>query len=153
MLIRRASDIPSAEDIGLYGSKYVLFHQWHMFVCGGVVQNGRTITLHDAIKRLWGIDCADLSMKSEVGKELRHLPVKIEERGFCLVETDESAGTKSRHLSADFGAYRTRGARYHDNPSLDAFAYPFKFKPHWLPSQQIFYSNISDLFAQVRVLE
>src|ERR1035437_2400652 len=152
-LSRRAGNVPGAEYVSFDGSEDVPFHQRNMLVGGCMIQNRRVMTLHHSFQSVTAGDTADLRVKSYVWEVSSHLSVKMEEGSLCLIETHNGKRTEGSDLPADLRPDRTRGARHHDNPPLNALPNPAQVKMHWLSAEQIFYRNLSDLLAQFRTLD
>ena len=77
----------------------------------------------------------------------------MEKGSLRLIETHNGKRTEESDLPADFRPDRARSARHHDNPPLNALPNPVQVKMHWLSTEQILYSNLSDLLAQFRALD
>src|ERR1035437_4177907 len=149
----RAGNVPGAEYISFDGSEDVLFHQRNMLVGGCMIQNRWVMMLHHPFQSASAGDTADLRVKTYVWEVSGHLSVKMEEGSLRLIETHNGNRTELSDLPADLRPDRARGARHHDDPSLNALANPVQVKMHWLSTEQIFYRNLSDLLAQFRTLD
>src|ERR1035441_6113759 len=153
VLSRCTGDVPGPENVGFDRSEDVPLHQRNMLVGGCMIHNRRVIVLHHPFQSDTAGDTADLWVKSYVREAFSHLSVNMEKGSLRLIETHNGKRTEGSDLPADLRPDRARSTRHHDNPSLNALPNPVHIKLHGLSTEQILYSNLSDLLAQFRALD
>src|ERR1035441_10488254 len=124
-----------------------------MLVGGCVIEYRRVIVLHYPFQSATAGDTSNLRVKSQIREALGHLSVQMKKGSFRRIETHYGKRTEVSDLSADLRPDRTGGACHHDNPPLNALPNHVQVKMHGFSTEQIFYSNLSDLFAQFRALD
>src|SRR5271167_1926704 len=113
MVNRGAGYIPSSEDIVFYRRKHMSLHHGYVFVCGGMVDDRRSIAFHRLLYIAMAGDVAQLGEEGQPGKLVVQLSVQLKQRSFGLVKANQGKRVKSGYLAADLRTDRARRAGYH----------------------------------------
>ena len=98
-----------AENVVLHGFAAVRFHQRHVLVRRSVKDDLGCETSHDTVDAFRITHASDDHVQRHTAPALTNLAVNGKQSVLVLIQHDEPGGAEGRHLSAEFGAYRTTG--------------------------------------------
>src|ERR1700753_4071722 len=91
----------------------MVLHQGNVLVRGCMIDDRGAMPPQDLIETAAILDATDLWPEVQLWKCLSKLPINLKERCLRNFVTDDLARTKTRNLSAEFRANRTRSAGDH----------------------------------------
>ena len=98
-----------AENVVLHGFASVRFHQRHVLVRRSVKDDLRCETSHDTVDAFLISHASDDHVQRDTAPALTNLAVNSKQSVLVLIQHDEPGRGEGRHLSAQFGPYRTAG--------------------------------------------
>src|ERR1019366_4594385 len=146
-------DVPGAEDVVFNGLENVGLHHGDVLVRGRVIEDGRAVLLQDFGQALLVLDAADLRVEGDVGKELAHFAIEVEQGGFGDLKTDDGTRVEARDLAAQFRADGARGAGDKDRVAGEFTGNSVVIEADRDAAEEVFDGYIADLSGETVPLD
>ena len=116
---RGVDDVLRAEDV--VGDRFddVVFHERHVFVCGGVEDCARVVLREDCAEAAGVADVGDDGGEFQADELISQFAADFEYLVFAVIENDELRRLEGRDLAAEFAANGATGAGDEDDATLD----------------------------------